>query len=436
MIFDETIVQILGNSPLNTPIKSIRADVQDYNSTCENNGFKWKCNKLMFINNDNDKKLIHENEYLSIDNKIYRIIKVDNFGHLEAYLSEMNYITITLNDSEEEKKAILQEVTEKISYFAEKIMISNFEVNTGDLVKHEGANWLITSMIGRDNDLYRCRITKVEQSFKMYIDKVLYTIPCIVEVQGSQQIQDGQFVNVPIGGVKLTIQDNSITKKIEIDDRLIKMNNSWKVEGFTTERAGLRYLYLKKDQFTQDDNRELEIADYYEYNPKISITCDDITVNVGSSVKLNYKVYENDEYKADIVPAFESLNESICTVDENGNVTGVGEGQSNIKLSYRDFSMNVNVEVSNVINVEITGRDYIKWGLSTSYTINNEVDSWTIENKDTSQTAKLAEITKEDNNSCTVKANSDMESGYIILKAIKDNQTIAEREIRIKSIYF
>lgn len=62
------------------------------------------------------------------------------------------------------------------------------------------------------------------------------------------------------------------------------------------------------------------------------IIAKDMTLKVGQTSKINYEVNPSDALYTKIY--WYSSNENIVTVDEDGNVTAVGEGTANIRLSY------------------------------------------------------------------------------------------------------
>lgn len=66
--------------------------------------------------------------------------------------------------------------------------------------------------------------------------------------------------------------------------------------------------------------------------PDINLLTDSITIKVGDSSYISYEIINTDEK---IETSFKSDDTSIATVDANGNVTGINEGNTVVTVSYR-----------------------------------------------------------------------------------------------------
>ncbi|MBU3142210.1 hypothetical protein [Clostridium sp. CF012] len=263
-MFDDTIVKILGSSYTNTLIKSIECDFQDHISTINKEDYDYKCTKLLFV--DYIEPLMYENFYLNIDNVIYKIIKVDKCSdHMEVYLYFMDLKDIKVNDID--KKALIQEDADKVIDY--KTIISNFVINTGDLIQYQGANWLVIGEVSKTNTIYKAAVRKAHHILKFYVKgEKIFETPTIVEIS-SQSINEGKIISTIDGKIELFIRDIAAHRKITYNNRLILMGISWEIEGYTREVQGLIHLYCKKGQFVTEDNKALEIAFNKTYNTDI-----------------------------------------------------------------------------------------------------------------------------------------------------------------------
>lgn len=88
-MFDDTIIQILGNSPANTSIKQILGDFQEpqgqRTTFIEIEKLKFNINKCLFI--DYIEPLIDLTTYLKINGITYKVLRIKKYSdYMEIYL--------------------------------------------------------------------------------------------------------------------------------------------------------------------------------------------------------------------------------------------------------------------------------------------------------------------------------------------------------------
>ncbi|MCB2297042.1 hypothetical protein [Clostridium tagluense] len=446
-MFDDTIVKILGSSYINTPIKTLMSDVQDYTSTIEKENYAYKCTKIIVCEIE---PLMQRNFYLNIDNKIYKIIKVDICSeHMEVYLFLMDFKNIKIDGID--NKVLIEEVTEKITYKDEKIIISDFEISTGTIVEYKNYKWFVTSQVAEDSDSYRSRITKVEQSFKMYIDSVLEEVPTIIEVQ-TQGLDENQYITSAKGNIKLNVQDNLITKKITYDNRILMMGSAWKITGFTTENKGICYFYLEKDEFNQYDNKELEIADFYKHQHTYKINILNIptsnltqTLNLTTitpPIQLEVQVTDEDnKILSNPILTFTSSNPNIISISNTGLITPITSGNCTLTVKFNDTIKIINIIVESLpivdnLSISILGESTTYMNMDEIYNVlvmNNGIEvngknvDWSIND------ITFAKIVSKNGMNCNLKMNMKNKFGIFKLKCwmIDDISVFVEKEIRI-----
>jgi hypothetical protein len=164
--------------------------------------------------------------------------------------------------NEQSVKALLLDSSSEIKYEDDKEIITDYPLNTGDMIEYQNYSWFIFGQVDKHQcfKTYRSRIRKVEQSFKMIIDNKLFVFPAIFEPT-TQSIATASTMNIWSGNIKAIIQDTDISKKIDVNFEFIKMGAKWKVDGYTTEHLGLRTLYCEKVLFGTNDDQVNEIAD-------------------------------------------------------------------------------------------------------------------------------------------------------------------------------
>lgn len=88
-MYNETIIQILGNSPTNTSIKSIYADYQVFEKTIKIEGYEFNITKRGIV--DRIEILIDVDTYLDIEGTIYKVMKVKTYSdYMELWLYKLN----------------------------------------------------------------------------------------------------------------------------------------------------------------------------------------------------------------------------------------------------------------------------------------------------------------------------------------------------------
>ena len=90
---DDISIQILGNSPTNTVIKTIEGDLQSYSATIEIGEYKFDISKRLFI--DYIEPLLNIYGYLQVENKVYKILQVKEYSdYQEVWLYLLNRTVI------------------------------------------------------------------------------------------------------------------------------------------------------------------------------------------------------------------------------------------------------------------------------------------------------------------------------------------------------
>ena len=159
--------------------------------------------------------------------------------------------------------------------------------------------------------------------------------------------------------------------------------------------SGKAIITVKSEKYNVSNSIEIEI-----YTPVSDLELDigDSILQIGDTIKINPKIYPEDANNKKVV--YESENENIAKVDENGVITAISEGETNIKVKTEENNIEKNIKIKVIekiteeelsfgnLKVEgniITGLDYL----------NNKVSS--IKNQITTTSKYKIEITnKED----------------------------------------
>lgn len=323
------------------------------------------------------------------------------------------------------------------------------KINQGDMIEYENNTYIILLMEENINNVYmRYVARRCDHTIKIYVDNKLVEIPCNISTY-SQDIFENQYVKLPTGNIKITCQNNNISNKISYDKRFIKMRNAYKIVGFTSENKGLKYLYCEKTEIDNTmDDLENEIADRWrnevKHNYSIEVTPTELNINKGNTEQLHLIVKDTTDSGTVVVEnptiIYTSNNNNIVTIDNTGLITAIGEGETTITVKFENIEKIINISVSNVVELVITGKDNMAIGRTRTYTSNIPV-IWSVKDIDNATSTPWASITSQTDTSVTVKTtdkwifDDDGKSKYFILTAIDKNNSsnIVEKKIKITS---
>ena len=234
------------------------------------------------------------------------------------------------------------------------------------------------------------------------------------------------------------------------------MNNVYKVVGYTSQYTGLKYIYAEKDIFTDFDDRENQIADYWKYNSKHSYAMvaepTETVLNEGDTLQLELSVTDNSSPVENPTLIYTSNNETIATIDNTGLITAIAEGTTTINIKFVGDGVELTKTVSVTVqkkeevhnySVVLEGDGTLKEFYEQNYTaklLDNGVEiptqfDFSIDyNGNNSKIAKLEVI---DDNTVKLIANQDAIYGTIKLIATNraDSSLKAEMEIKVISLF-
>lgn len=332
----------------------------------------------------------------------------EDFDYILSTIGE----SITINDKDI-KTALITKGDNKDKLINYKKIVTNYTINTGDIVKYRDKLWIILSEVNESRNTYKSLIRELPHTIKIYIDNTLQEIPCVIE-SSNNGIVEGKFIITGDGNLKLTLQDNTITQKIHEGMRIIKWGYGWKVIAKTAEHKGLRYLYFEKDATGATDDIENEIADRWKYEVKHNYSIEtpsiELNINKGNTKQLSVIVKDTTDSGTVVVEnptiMYVSGDDNIVTVSNRGLITGVNEGNTTITIKFENIEKIINISVSNVVELVIIGRDTMTLDRTREYTSNIPVN-WTIEDIDNRSEKPWATITSQTDTSVTVKTTSD-----------------------------
>lgn len=445
-MFDDTIVEILGNNHQNTKIKSILVDVQEYDKDVKIGNYTINGYKRLYPEIE---PLITVGTYLKIENEIVQVVKINKYtDYMEVFVSKFENIKINNID----KSLIIEDDCDKrIDY---KTVISNDILNTGDMVEYNNQKWLIIGEVSQNGTIYKATMRKCHHILKFYVNNRLCETPSIVEIS-PQTIQTGQIISTADGKIELFIQDTIDNRNLTYSSRFLMMGSPWKIEGTTRELTGLIHIFVTKGIFNEFDNKDLEIADYYKYNVKhsyvMNIVNTDFSYNIGETTQLDVNVTDNAIVVNNPSLTYSSLNPSIATVSTTGLITSINQGSTTIVVTFTDANNTIITKEINITVLEPVAEKTLKLnGSNELYNASNSVNNYSITYEDDSPVLdKSFTWTIDDlslsvfvagsvtSTSCKLKAKTTSSTGFIVLTAIcnEDNNIRFDFDIYVRYIF-
>ena len=298
------------------------------------------------------------------------------------------------------------------SYVPIKIRVDNaVQVSSGELMTDDWMRIYIIQPTGIDT---------IGQGAYMYFDSnwwMVYKPKGVLTVRGQALVRRcntvinkldyyGNIVSIPMAFTKLGTlgnapnvtenmilsknymncycQLNSITKEFTENTRMIQGKAAYAIRGindftreYTEDRNSVHIMAftIERQEPLEQDSIELQVADYYSFSWVVCLNAND-HMALGTTqtiVPLSYRnevlVESTEEHP--ISYKFESSDETVLTVDNDGVVTTVGEGWATVRVT-----LNQNPENRKSINITVseTGESKVVFNC-TPTTVLDEHDS-------------------------------------------------------------
>ena len=342
----------------------------------------------------------------------------------------------------------------------ERYLIAGKEVDIkrGYIVNYLDEDYIIITDVDKDNEVYNtCKLLKTNRILKWINSKGdPCSSPCIIEdaTKYSNGIYENKDIKVGDTRQQLTIPDNKDTKDLYIGKRILTDKiHAYEVSDIKpSSPKGLRMMILEQTEIHHGiDNLDLLIADYYgnAHEYKVEILNKSLILNINDTYKLQVNVYDKQTKIDNPEIIYDVYDKEIASI-ENGILTGLKEGTTNIVVRYKDIADTINVQVvtqqipSNNYSIEIIGKDSMAIDRTRDYLVkiyNNGIETtdnvkWSITDENGNST-DYASIVSSDNTKCTVKTTSewifgnDGKSKYFYLHC-KANNVVDECVKKIK----
>ena len=276
-------------------------------------------------------------------------------------------------------------------------------IDIGTMFVLKDDTYVVTSRDGDESDIFYTSIAvKCDTSFTVYsnAEKRYVSIP-FVTLSDKFTLSSNSTVSMISGSVVIYTGDNSYAREVELNHGFYNYGGYYKVRN-TFYNNGLAYVYMTREAMPQDRYT-------LSYNGVTSLDMKDAT-----TYQLSYTATKNDVPVDSPTLTYVSSDNTIATVDGNGLMTLLKQGNVTITATWTDGN-NTTCETTIAISnsgvepeptpttgtLTISGRTELRYGTSRTYTAiytdanGNDVSSnytsvWTITNA-TFDTSKLTQ---------------------------------------------
>ncbi len=238
----------------------------------------------------------------------------------------------------ESVRVLVEEIEDFNSSDMKSIFMDIGLASQGDCITIDGVVWMLYQQDETPRKVYDKFIMKrVYHSTNFIIDEELYTTFSLFSV-GSQSVNENKYISVVDGKLQVIIKENEQTKKIQVNDRIIKFQSAWQVIAVTNESKGIVNVFAEKVATSEDDDIENEIPEGLPvWN--IALSLEAIELSTEDTYQLTPTVTKNEEVVSDgFIVEYTSSDDSVCMVNSDGNITAIAEGNCTITASIEGHS--------------------------------------------------------------------------------------------------
>ena len=322
-------------------------------------------------------------------------------------------------------------------YFSQDTSI---DIGTTFVLKDD--TYVVTSRDGDESDIfYTSMAVKCDTSFNVYSnaeDKYV-SIP-FVTLSDKFTLSSNSTISMVSGAVVIYTGDNLYSREVELDETYYNYGGYYKV-GNTFYNNGLAYVYMTREANPTTDRYALS------YTGVTSLDMADAT-----TYQLSYTAIKNDVVVDSPALTYASSDDTIATVDGNGLMTLLKEGNVTITATWTDgnnTTCETTIAISNsgviptIGDVIISGNTSLKRGYTRKYTAKytdangNDVSSnytsvWTITDA-TFDTSKLTKTVNGNQISLSFK-DENIVGGTFTLNVVNSEGTYTPATMSITLI--
>jgi hypothetical protein len=233
--------------------------------------------------------------------------------------------------------AIITDATDSPNYYDDQYIRTDIPIKTGDSIGFQDIIWFVISQPDLNSITYRAKMRQSNYMIKVVLDDVLYEFDSIVE-SVSASVENSKFIDTAAGKIVVTIPSGSLSNKVDINMRFVKLGYVWKVTGVDRSENGLNIIHADKDDQGVNDDMINEIANKDLIAIwSITVNDDNRIINIGSDYLYSAVVMKNSQTYDGAALNWISSDETVAIV-LNGTVHGVNVGNAVITVSMQENS--------------------------------------------------------------------------------------------------
>lgn len=335
------------------------------------------------------------------------------------FLLEEKGEKIKINNSEE--TALVIDAQERFNFYCDKFIRVKRELHTGNIVEYKGDTYFVISEIDENTNNYKGRIRKSNYNIKFFRYNKIKAFPVILKTT-SQGIDANQFMILPAGEIQVMFQDSEETRDIimRYDVKFIASKTPYKVIAYDLSINGFITITAQKDSIGAEDDITNEIVDrWVAGNPRYIIVNINLLEKIptNTSLKITPKILDRErELYIDDSLRFTSNNPSVVTVNDEGIITGVAQGEAVIRI-YNSKTTNYVVVGVDGEPIPLEEHEIIISGSSTiasntqqvyTATVTNNLSvTWSLKGSSSIGGVSGVSIVNQAGNTCTVKCTKN-----------------------------
>ena len=239
-------------------------------------------------------------------------------------------------------------------------------IDIGTMFVLKDDTYVVTSRDGDESEVfYTSMAVKCDISFNVYsnTEHRYVTVPCAV-IADEYTLTNNDIISIASGSVTVYTGDNSYARDMSIGETYYNFGGYYKV-GNVFYNNGLAYVYMTREAKPIEDRYTLS------YNGVTSLDMADAT-----TYQLSYTAIKNDVVVDSPALTYVSSNDTIATVDGNGLMTLLKEGNVKITAKWTDgnnTTCETTIAISNSgvvptsATLTISGRTELRHGTSRTY---------------------------------------------------------------------
>ncbi len=276
--------------------------------------------------------------------KAQRII-TDNFSDSPSYQS------VTINGVSQDVRIVEENTLYKNSNKKRLLCKPDETISIGDLIVWDSENWLCTD--ADTVEIYVRGIIEKCDDYLRYLDSagVLVEVPCIINDRILMNVEENRYYILPDNQVWVIVGNNDESAAITVDQRFLLGNNAYKVVAIDNiTKPGITTFKLHTDSIIQNDNKDLQIADYYSNLRTYSITIlnsDSVEITLGNTLQLEVECTNNNVLvtSPNVTYSLVTGVTGVVSVSASGVIFADALGSGSVVVNYNEATDSINIDV-------------------------------------------------------------------------------------------